>query len=109
MREAAPLPSAPAPPGPPSAGVMPGPRRAPRRGRASARRPRGRVKGYGARRGLRAPSSDSSLPPPPFPRPGAAEHRPSVSRELELKTTLRELIIYAFFLTDLCIRKSSDD
>ncbi|XP_063205527.1 polycystin-2-like protein 2 [Chroicocephalus ridibundus] len=35
--------------------------------------------------------------------PGAAEHRPSVSRELELKTTLRELIIYAFFLTDLCI------
>ncbi|NWU55677.1 PK2L2 protein, partial [Dromas ardeola] len=52
---------------------------------------------------LRAPSSDSPLPPPPSPRPGAAKHRLSVSRELEPKTTLRELIIYAFFLTDLCI------
>ncbi|XP_074012233.1 polycystin-2-like protein 2 [Numenius arquata] len=34
---------------------------------------------------------------------GAAKPRISVSRELELKTTLRELVIYIFFLTDLCI------
>ncbi|NXN66707.1 PK2L2 protein, partial [Himantopus himantopus] len=47
--------------------------------------------------------SDSLLPPPPFPRPGAAKPRVSCSSELELTTTLRELVIYAFFLTDLCI------
>ncbi|NXP06043.1 PK2L2 protein, partial [Thinocorus orbignyianus] len=34
---------------------------------------------------------------------GVANPRISVSRELELKTTLRELVIYIFFLTDLCI------
>ncbi|NWX79076.1 PK2L2 protein, partial [Alca torda] len=34
---------------------------------------------------------------------GGAEQQLSVSRELELKTTLRELIVYAFFLTDLSI------
>ncbi|NXK25723.1 PK2L2 protein, partial [Arenaria interpres] len=34
---------------------------------------------------------------------GAAKPRISVSRELELKTTLRELVIYICFLMDLCI------
>ncbi|NXQ93711.1 PK2L2 protein, partial [Sagittarius serpentarius] len=34
---------------------------------------------------------------------GAVEPRVSCSRELELKTTLRELVIYIVFLTDLCI------
>ncbi|NXT54028.1 PK2L2 protein, partial [Pluvianellus socialis] len=34
---------------------------------------------------------------------GAAKHRVSCSSELELKTTLRELVVYLFFLTDLCI------
>ncbi|XP_050761052.1 polycystic kidney disease 2-like 2 protein [Gymnogyps californianus] len=34
---------------------------------------------------------------------GAVRPRVSCSRELELKTTLRELVIYIVFLTDLCI------
>ncbi|XP_010070750.1 PREDICTED: polycystic kidney disease 2-like 2 protein, partial [Pterocles gutturalis] len=34
---------------------------------------------------------------------GALKPRVSCSRELELKTTLRELIIYGIFLADLCI------
>ncbi|NXO50278.1 PK2L2 protein, partial [Aramus guarauna] len=34
---------------------------------------------------------------------GAVKPRVSCSRELELKTTLRELVIYIVFLTDLCI------
>ncbi|KAM6123058.1 polycystin-2-like protein 2 [Phoenicopterus ruber ruber] len=34
---------------------------------------------------------------------GAVKPRVSCSRELELKTTLRELVVYIVFLTDLCI------
>lgn len=32
--------------------------------------------------------------------------RISLSGELELKTTLRELVVYVVFLTDLCLCKS---
>ncbi|KAM6380150.1 polycystin-2-like protein 2 [Pluvialis apricaria] len=53
---------------------------------------------------------EPSAAPPQLPagdlRPsgsGAAKPRVSCSSKLELKTTLRELVIYAFFLTDLCI------
>ncbi|NXF48059.1 PK2L2 protein, partial [Oceanites oceanicus] len=50
-----------------------------------------------------AAGSDCPLPPPPFPRAGAVKPQVNCSRELELKTTLRELVIYVVFLTDLCI------
>uniref|UniRef100_A0A8D0KHC3 Polycystin 2 like 2, transient receptor potential cation channel n=1 Tax=Salvator merianae TaxID=96440 RepID=A0A8D0KHC3_SALMN len=36
------------------------------------------------------------------------EHRLGFFRELEMKTTLQELLIYIIFLTDLCIRNDTD-
>ncbi|NXJ87642.1 PK2L2 protein, partial [Corythaixoides concolor] len=52
---------------------------------------------------LRALSSDSPLPSPPSSRAGAVKPRLSCSGELELKSSLRELVLYIVFLTDLCI------
>lgn len=76
--------------------------------RRCVRRPRG------CYRRLRPLGFKAQLLPSPFffplsPPLGVTKPRLSYSRELELKTTLRELIVYIIFLFTLCLGKAAGE
>lgn len=79
--------------------------------RRCVRRPRGcyrRLRPLGFKTQL-LPSPFFFFPPLPPPPLGVTKPRINYSGELELKTTLRELVVYIIFLFTLCLGKAAGE